>query len=198
MGTLSGSFFSGTRPVAANAGQVFRFKTGLWYPANWLNNGNPNHNNPGNQNSQYYPFQIDLPGNGFKAVGVNVFSAGNAGDKLEVGVYSDTGSGAPNLLLADWGGLSLAAAGNVSLAITWTPAPGLYWLSILQLTTGNPQLQLLSSLNLNWPYGFASQNPGTGAYGYFINGIGAFPASAAAAALNPNQGGAYSPFLQAA
>lgn len=176
---------------------IFRFTTNLWYPASFLDTlAAPVQNAPGTGNSQYYPFLIDIPGNGFKTAGIHVLQAGNAGDKLEVGVYADTGGGAPGALISDWGSISLAALGAQTLSITWTPTFGLYWLSILQLSTGNPQWQLLPEAL--WPYGLPNPVATTGYYGYYINGIAALPATAAGASLNPNQGGAYSPFLQAA
>lgn len=184
-------------PGGGAVSDLYRFTTGLWYPAAFLDPSDAAiTNNPGNDNSQYYPFPIDVPHNGFSKVGIHIYGAGAVGDKYEVGVYADTGNGAPGVLIADWGSLDASVMGDSTLAISWDPAPGLYWLAILQLTTGNPQIGLLTGAG--WPYGLTGPRFTTGAYGYFINGISALPANASAAALNTNQGGAYSPFLQAA
>jgi hypothetical protein len=131
----------------------------------------------------YVPFF--LPGrNVITAVGVNVTAAGNAGNVVRLGIYSDT-SFAPGALL-DQG----TVAGDGIAFCTWTPSSpvavtDLFWLAAAPQGSAAPGSTWLSLLN---PWGLAqqtAQESGAAWAGTYTSGISRYSAEAGAFSSTP-------------
>lgn len=78
---------------------------------------------------QYVPFVANAQ-HTWQSIGFVVTTLA-AGSTCRLAIYADNGSGYPGALVLDVGEQSVAAAGNVVVAINQALAPGLYWLGIV-------------------------------------------------------------------
>lgn len=75
-----------------------------------------------------FPFVITRwPGPSFNEAGIQV-TAAVAATTVRLGVYADN-NGVPGSLIADWGAIDSSTTGYKTAAITWSPAPGRYWIA---------------------------------------------------------------------
>jgi hypothetical protein len=81
-----------------------------------------------------YPFFVGET-TSFDHIGINVGGAGGGGSKVDLGVYDDDGSLIPNARLAQVTNTTLVS-GPLSVALSVTLTPGLYWLSAMFHSSG--------------------------------------------------------------
>ena len=121
-----------------------------------------------------------------KAIGVDITSGGSAGALVRLGIYNDTGSGSPGTVLLDAGTTAATGTGAVSIGISITLTPGLYWL--VAAGQGAPATQpTLEALFGGNPYvAVTSLTDGGNIGGYQVAGIsGALPGTPSVSDANP-------------
>lgn len=80
-------------------------------------------------------------------IGASVTTVGEAGSKVRLGIYADTGAGAPGALVVDAGQINGDSATVQELTISSTAlAAGTYWLAavVQSVTTTQPQLRVVN------------------------------------------------------
>lgn len=121
-------------------------------------------------------------------LGAEVTVVGDAGSKVRLGIYADSG-GYPSSLVIDAGQIAGDSATSQELTIATTLTPGTYWFGavVQSVTTTQPTVRLASG---NWtppiPTWVSATIPGVGPTGIGLNtgGVtgalpGTFPAGAA-------------------
>jgi hypothetical protein len=141
----------------------------------------------------YLPASMPVAG-----LGVEVTGVGDAGSKIRLGLYADTGYGQPGRLIVDAGQVAgdvAAALTEATLAAPVTLGPGWYWLAavVQNVTTTQPTLRTLgsnavpSNFLVAIAYGGAAPGANATAGCYQQTGVtGALPASLSS---NPSIGG---------
>lgn len=116
-------------------------------------------------------------------LGGEVSVVGDAGSKIRIGVYADTGNAYPGSLLLDAGVIAGDSATLQDITgLSLTLAPGLYWLggAVQLVTTTQPTVRTLSGYAPPVSFGFGTSAPGANstAFGYTHTGVtGALPAT---------------------
>lgn len=117
-------------------------------------------------------------------IGAEIQTAGEAGSKLRLGIYSDDGTGQPGTLLLDAG--TIAGDSNTVQEITINQAitPGMYWIggAVQVVSVTQPTVRTCNS-----PPVFGPVSPGTSAptagmliFGWALTSVaGAFPSNGA-------------------
>lgn len=110
--------------LAALVASVWRFKSGLYYAAPSASTSTALH-------SQGFAFASPFPvgqTTAFDRIGASIVTTpGEAGAKVRLGIYADTGTGYPGALIVDAGQIAADALGDFELTIAQTLKPGLYW-----------------------------------------------------------------------
>jgi hypothetical protein len=75
------------------------------------------------------PLIVEQP-HTFSAIGVDATAAGTGGT-LRMGIYADNGSAYPGTLIQDFGTVSAASTGAITISGSNTLNPGLYWLVVV-------------------------------------------------------------------
>lgn len=101
----------------------------------------------GNGTLRLYPWLVETAIT-IDRLGADVSVTGDAGSKVRLGVYADTGAAYPGTLLVDAGQIAGDSATVQQLTVALTLTPGLYWLGavIQSVTTTQPTLRIVS----NW------------------------------------------------
>lgn len=81
-------------------------------------------------------------------IGAEITTVGEAGSKLRLGIYADTGSSTPGALVVDGGVIAGDSATVQELTIDTTLTPGLYWIggAVQVVVTTQPTVRTVS----NW------------------------------------------------
>lgn len=84
-------------------------------------------------------------------IGAEVTVVGDAGSKLRLGIYGDTGNAYPGNLVVDAGQIAGDSATVQELTIAVTIRPGLYWIGgvVQTVTTTQPTVRTQSGGNLD-------------------------------------------------
>jgi hypothetical protein len=70
---------------------------------------------------------------------------GGAGAVVRLGIYADTGNGAPGTLILDAGTISGTAVATSAITISQTLTPGLYWLAAVSQVAACTMSQLTTT-----------------------------------------------------
>jgi hypothetical protein len=83
-------------------------------------------------------------------IGAEITSAGDAGSKLRIGIYSDTGSCAPGSLLLDAGTIAGDSATVQEITVSQALTPGIYWVgaAVQLVTVTQPTVRVTSGVNM--------------------------------------------------
>lgn len=124
-----------------------------------------------------YPIIIGNP-HTFTDIGVNATVAGTGGN-LRFGLYADNGSGYPGALIDDFGVISAASTGQISISGSNALASGLYWCvtagqgGSVQPTLNTPSASSTTTAQI---FGSSAAGIATTAVGWSITGLsGAMP-----------------------
>jgi hypothetical protein len=115
-------------------------------------------------------------------LGADIGTAGEAGSKLRLGVYADTGAGLPGALVLDAGQINGDSATVQELTVALTLAPGIWWFgaAVQSAPTTQPSVRTASNWSPPIPIRTGSSLPvaaGT-VIGYSETGVtGALPAN---------------------
>ena len=95
-------------------------------------------------------------------LGIDVSAAGDAGSKIRLGIYADTGAGYPGALVLDAGQLLGDSATMQELTISQTLSAGTYWIGAVgqSITTTAPTVRMASGYTPHYPMGVGTSLPG--------------------------------------
>lgn len=115
-------------------------------------------------------------------IGAEITSAGEAGSKLRLGIYSDDGTGRPGSLLVDAGQIAgdSATVQEITLATPLSIGPGWYWAAgaVQSAPSSQPTVRIASILSAPTDVGTSIPSAGLGTYGWGATSIsGAFPST---------------------
>jgi hypothetical protein len=127
-------------------------------------------------------------------IGAEITSAGDAGSKLRIGIYSDTGSCAPGSLLLDAGTIAGDSATVQEITVSQALTPGIYWVgaAVQLVTVTQPTARVLSAAQgyLNLPLGTSAPSANQTMLGFSATGAtaalpGSFNATVTTSSLTP-------------
>ena len=98
-------------------------------------------------------------------LGIDVSTVGEAGSKVRLGIYADTGNWYPGSLVLDAGQLLGDSATMQELTISQALTAGTYWLGAVgqSATTTPPTIRVAASYTPRWPIGVGTSLPGANA-----------------------------------
>lgn len=135
-------------------------------------------------------------------LGAEVTSAGDAGSKVRLGIYANSGSGYPGSLAVDAGQIAGDSATVQMLTASLALSPGVYWLAavVQSVTTTQPTLRTVGAhWNASVPLPLGTSTPGANAtsVGLATSSVtGALPSTFPAGASGT--GGAARPIMKVA
>ena len=125
-------------------------KTGLWYRGNY----GPVGANLSTVLNRLYaaPFRLNATTT-FDRIGIDVATAAGAGGVARLGIYaSDATGGLPGTLILDAGTVAIDSTGGKTITISQQLTAGMYWLAIINQTTGTAAVRATVSYDPMVPY----------------------------------------------
>ncbi len=109
-------------------------------------------------------------------IGAEITSAGDAGSKLRIGIYSDTGTGYPGALLLDAGQIAGDSATVQEISISQLLPAGLYWVGavVQSVVTTQPTIRCQNApgwFNGNIRLGTSLPAANLSTYGFAQTGV---------------------------
>jgi hypothetical protein len=150
----------------------------------------------------FAPFPVDTAAT-FNQISVWLTAVGAAGSTARLGIYQDTGGGAPGALLLDAGTVATdGATGQLGITISQALAAGMYWLACVPVSSGTAPSIWFNSAGQNFamaPLPAELPNFGNFVSGYNQTGVtGALPATATPATVASGTNSVHRVFLKAA
>lgn len=103
-------------------------------------------------------------------IGADIATVGEAGSKLRIGIFADTGNCYPGAVLLDAGQIAGDSATTQDLTVSLTLGPGLYWIggAVQSAATTQPTVRVTSNWQPLVPISVGSSAPtaGTTMVGY--------------------------------
>jgi hypothetical protein len=81
-------------------------------------------------NQRAAPFEVKGEGESYSAIGLDITTGGGAGALARLMIYSDNGSGGVGNMVLDAGTDDASTIRHATKAISWSPTPGRYWLTV--------------------------------------------------------------------